>query len=76
MYKRLHVKGSRPERAVSQLIPCRVCLNDFKPYRRKQKFCSPECRLIFFGARRFVGAYRAGRADGLSDLIRELEGRE
>jgi len=48
---------------------CLVCLG---PCGQGKKTCSPHCRLIKWGAHALLEAYRTGRADGLSDIIRKL----
>jgi hypothetical protein len=48
---------------------CEVCLG---LVGKGKKICSPRCRLVRWGAKAFLKAYRAGEADGLRDTIREL----
>jgi hypothetical protein len=48
---------------------CLVCLG---PVARGKKICSPRCRLVKWGAKALLEAYREGRADGLRDVIKKL----
>jgi len=51
---------------------CLCCEEIFKPKRRWQRFCSPECRLIFWAANKFYKAFCEGRAEGLKPLVKKL----
>ena len=72
--QRLHDKGFRPEKAEGSSRLCRCCRGDFRPYRSTQIFCSSKCRRIFWSGHTFAEAVKAGRAEGMIDLVRELVG--
>jgi hypothetical protein len=58
--------------------PCLCCEKKFRPKKPWQDFCKPECKLISWCANQFLKAFKAGRADGLKNIIQELStaGRE
>lgn len=49
---------------------CEVCLG---PVGRRKKICSPRCRLVKWGAKALLEAWREGRADGLAEIIEEIK---
>jgi hypothetical protein len=49
---------------------CPVCLG---PLAKGKKICSPRCRLVKWGARALLEAYREGHAYGLKPIIEELK---
>ena len=51
---------------------CACCLVELHAKKPDQRFCSSRCRLLYWAAGALLGAFRAGRADGLKDRIREL----
>jgi len=56
-------------------ISCSTCGRKFRSKRRRKAeraFCSPRCRLLFWAAGEILEEWKAGRADGLRDLVREL----
>ena len=62
----------RPEKA------CLCCEKKFRPKKSWQEFCKPECKLISWCANQFLKAFKAGKANGLKNIIQELspDGRE
>jgi hypothetical protein len=73
------MKINAPQKMRCAFIPtmtaCRCCGGEFRKTRRWQKCCSRECQLIYLAAQTFIKAYRAGRAEGLRHVIRELRER-
>jgi hypothetical protein len=80
---RLRTRGNRrfreedkikaPQNSVN--AKCSTCEGKFRSRRRvktEKSFCSPHCRLLFWTAKKLLEAYRAGQADGLWGLIKEL----
>lgn len=53
-------------------LPCPTCLSPFQRNKHNHDFCSPKCRSISWYAHQFLKAYKAGKADGLKGLIKEL----
>jgi len=53
-------------------LSCPVCLSSFKPKKHNQHFCRDDCRITSWAAHRFLKEFKAGRADGLKELIQEL----
>ena len=51
---------------------CLCCGKKFRPKKPWQDFCQPKCKLISWCANRFLKAFKAGKADGLRDIIKEL----
>ena len=51
---------------------CLTCRGEFRPLRPWQVYCSDKCRFTHRAARQLAEAFRAGRADGLREIIREL----
>jgi len=52
---------------------CLCCERKYKALTQRGKFCSPSCRLLYWAAHRLIREYRAGRANGLKELIQELK---
>jgi hypothetical protein len=53
-------------------LSCPVCLSPFQRNKHNHDFCSPKCRLISWYANQFLEAFKAGKANGLRELIKEL----
>lgn len=51
---------------------CQTCEGRFKRKKKRQKFCSDRCRLLFWAATTLIKEYKAGRINGLRSLLREL----
>jgi hypothetical protein len=54
------------------LLSCPTCLSSFRPKKHNQKFCSDKCRIASWAANRFLKVFKAGKANGLRELIKEL----
>jgi len=52
---------------------CKFCEREFRALTQKREFCSSRCRLLFWAAGEIVKEFRAGRANGLKNLIQELK---
>jgi hypothetical protein len=59
---------------VPAMESCKCCGREYLRRRRWQRACSRECQLVLLAVEKVVKAYRAGQADGLRDIIRELAG--
>ena len=53
-------------------LSCPVCLSSFRRKKHNQKVCSEKCRITSWAANRFLKEFKAGRANGLRELIKEL----
>jgi len=51
---------------------CLFCEKRLPPGNHRRKFCSEKCRLLYWAAGEILKAYRAGKADGLRGIIKEL----
>jgi len=63
-------KIKAPQKAAA--AKCACCNGEFRKKWKWQECCSRECQLVYLAARKVLKAYRAGRADGLRDVIHEL----
>jgi len=55
---------------------CSTCEGQFRSRRRvrtEKGFCSARCRLLHWAALALVEAHREGKAEGLRDILKELE---
>ena len=52
---------------------CQVCLKEFRRYRPNQRFCGPDCRFLFWAARKLVREHAAGNVEGIRSLIESLK---
>jgi endogenous inhibitor of DNA gyrase (YacG/DUF329 family) len=72
-YGEKDVKRKAPQKSVN--AKCSTCGAEFESKARKKTdnaFCSPRCRLLFWTAGQILMEWKAGRADGLREIIREL----
>jgi hypothetical protein len=60
------------DRKAKSLLFCPVCLSSFRPKKHNQKVCSEKCRITSWAANRFLKEFKAGKADGLKNIIQEL----
>ena len=58
---------------IAAAAKCACCTGEFRRKWSWQKCCSRECQLIYLAARKVLEAYRAGRGDGLRDIIRRIK---
>jgi len=65
-------KGKEPATKDRPEKGCLCCGRNFSPKKSWQDFCQPECKLISWCANRFLSAFKAGKANGLRDIIKEL----
>jgi endogenous inhibitor of DNA gyrase (YacG/DUF329 family) len=52
--------------------PCLTCERPFKSKNKKREFCSDRCRLLFWAVSTLVKEWKAGKANGLRDIIQKL----
>lgn len=58
--------------SASRVRYCTTCTKEIKSKNPRKEFCSDRCRLLHWTISTLVREYKAGRADGLRDLIQEL----
>ena len=51
---------------------CKTCEREIKSGNSKKEFCHDRCRLLHWAVGKLVKEYKAGRANGLRSLIKEL----
>jgi len=51
---------------------CQVCENPLTDKKSNSKFCSPRCRLLFWAVKVLVKEWKAGRVNGLREMIQKL----
>jgi hypothetical protein len=59
-------------RTAKDCLSCPVCLSSFSRKKHNQHFCSDECRITSWAAHRFLENFKAGKANGLKNIIQEL----
>ena len=72
MRARISERLSAADTAQTTRRECLTCRGEFWPLRPWQVYCSEKCKFTYRAAREFAEALRAGRAEGLRDVIREL----
>jgi endogenous inhibitor of DNA gyrase (YacG/DUF329 family) len=60
------------DRKAKDYLSCPVCLSSFSRKKHNQEFCSDKCRITSWAAHRFLKEFKAGKADGLKNIIQEL----
>jgi len=51
---------------------CDTCLSSLLPLKRERHFCSDKCRLLHWALKEIIKEFKAGKANGLKGLIKEL----